>query len=396
MRIRSLTVAGVERLRPDPTRRLEVPDGIVSGLYLIIQPKGNRSWALRYRHHGRTRKLTLGKYPTVGLLDARERARDALGKVQIGEDPGAEKRTSGSPSTVEEAYERYLSEHCKPNVKRWLEVDRLFKLHVLPDRKDIALEELTKWDVRETVRAVVEAGKPVQANRVLAAMRAFLNWTVSEDLLEANPANGVKRPTKEKVRDRVLTDAELHAILEACDDHGYPSGPLVKMLALTGQRRDEVRCLPWSEIDLEKKLWTLPAARTKAGRRHIVPLSDEVVDILEALPRFDGPYAFTTTGGETSYANLVKPKRSIDKASGVSNWTLHDLRRTAATGMGALGIPGETIARVLNHSERAIAGITARYEHSDHIEAKRRGLEAWAQHVAGLSGDNVVQLREPA
>ena len=393
----NLTAKAVERLKPDPSKRIEVPDGIVSGLYLVVQPKGSRSWALRYRFAGRTRKLTLGQYPTFNLVKAREKAREAHKAIQAGEDPAraqsALKASVGPLDTVTAAFDRYLSEYCRPNVKRWQETQRLFDLYILPAFGNVRLAGLSKWEVREVVRGVVDAGKPVQANRVLAAFKAFLNWCIDEDLIDSNPAAGVRRPTKERERDRVLSNSELREILRTANDIGYPPGPLISMLALTGQRRDEVRCATWSEIDLDQAIWTLPAERTKNGHRHVVPLSQPVLDLLQSLPRFEGPYIFSASGGTKPYANLVKPKRTLDEASGVIDWTLHDLRRSAATGMAAAGIASETIARVLNHAERQIAGVTARYARADHTDAKRRALEAWATHCLGLTVANVVPPR---
>ncbi len=401
MRKRKLTVASVEKMRANPTKRIEVPDGVVAGLYLMVTPRGVKSWVVRYRHRGRPRKLTLGRYPTIELVDARRKARDALEAVEAGEDPAAAKQARrmpvAAPDTVASAVEAYAERYLKRNVRRWRETKRVLDLYVVPAIGDVALEDLGRWEIRQLLDGIIDAGKPIQANRVLSSLKAMLNWCVQEEIINSNPAAAVRRPTKERARDRVLTDDELKAVISACDGLGYPSGPLIKMLALTGQRRDEVRCMRWSEIDLDRALWTIPGDRTKNGWTHTVPLSAPVADLLHGLPRFTGgDFVFSSTSGETPYASLTKPKRRIDKASGVTDWTLHDLRRTAATGMGKLGIPGEIIARTLNHSKGAVEGVTARYDHAERTEAKRRALEAWAQHVVRiLAADtpNVVELR---
>jgi integrase len=171
---------------------------------------------------------------------------------------------------------------------------------------------------------------------------------------------------------------------------------LFKLLILTAARRDEVRQMRWVEIDLQKAVWTLPAERSKNGFAHAVPLSTAALAVLATIPRFPGcEFVFSVKGGGC-YSNVQKPKAAVDRTTGVRGWMLHDLRRTAATGMGELGISGETIARVLNHSESAIAGVTARYARADHSGAKRAALEAWAQHVLGLTGpaaSNVIPLK---
>ena len=141
----------------------------------------------------------------------------------------------------------------------------------------------------------------------------------------------------------------------------------------------------WSEIDFQKGVWTLPADRSKNGVAHPIPLSTVAREVLGEVPRFPGiDYVFSARGSGCCYTNLQKPKAAIDRTTGVPGWTLHDLRRTAATGMGELGVSGETIARVLNHSERAIAGVTSRYARADHSASKRDALEAWAQHILNL------------
>ncbi len=389
---RKLTVAAVDKMRAHPTKRIEVPDGVVSGLYLMITPKGVKAWVVRYRHRGRPRKLTLGRYPTIELVDARRKARAALEVVEVGEDPAGARQDRrapvAAPDTVASAVEAYTDRYLKRNVKRWREAKRLLDLHVVPAIGDVALDNLSRWEIRQLLDDIIDADKPVQANRVLAAIKAMLNWCMQEEIIDVNPVAPMRKPTKERARDRVLTDDELGAVIAGCDGLGYPGGPLIKMLALTGQRRDEVRCIRWSEIDVDRALWTLPSDRSKNHRAHLVPLAGPVMDLLEGLPRFKGDYVFSATSGATPYSNLIKPKRTLDKASGVSGWVLHDLRRTAASGMGLLEIPGETIARVLNHSEGSIAGITARYDRAQRTAAKRRALEAWAQHV--------MQLLDPA
>lgn len=400
MRKRKLTAASVEKMRANPTKRIEVPDGVVAGLYLMITPRSVKSWVVRYRHRGRPRKLTLGRYPTIELVGARRKARDALEAIEAGEDPAAAKLARrmpvAAPDTVASAVEAYAERYLKRNVRRWRETRRVLDLHVIPAIGDVALEDLGRWEIRQLLDGIIDAGKPIQANRVLSVLKAMLAWCVQEEIMDSNPAAAVRKPTKERARDRVLADDELKAVISACDGLGYSSGPLIKMLALTGQRRDEVRCMRWSEIDLDCALWTIPSDRTKNCRAHIVPLSAPVVDLLQGLPRFaGGDFVFSSASGETPYANLVKPKRRLDKASGVTGWTLHDLRRTAATGMGTLGISGETIARVLNHSKGAIEGVTARYDRAERTAAKRRALDAWAQHVVRiLAADtpNVVEL----
>jgi integrase len=391
----ALTVRFVETVQPIEGRRQEIPDGLLTGLYLIVSENGVRTWAVRYRAAGKPCKLTLDRFPALGLKEAREAAKAALRAAQEGRNPAGEKQEAKRaakeekeperPDTVENISADYIRKHAKRNTRSWVETERLFRLHIRPRIGAKLVQNLRKRDILDLLDHVAEGAGPVQANRVLAAIKTFLNWCFQRDIVDSNVAAPVKKPTREIARDRVLSDAELRVVWEAAHGLGYPAGPLFHFLILTGQRRDEVRCMTWDEVDLVEALWTIPAARSKNKLQHVVPLSPEALAVLRLLPRFERqPYVFSASGGERPYSNLVKPKAAIDEATSVTGWTIHDLRRTAASGMGDLEVPGETIARVLNHSERAIAGVTSRYNRADQTRMKRAALELWGETVAGM------------
>jgi integrase len=230
----------------------------------------------------------------------------------------------------------------------------------------------------------------------------------------------VRAPASETSRDRVLSDAEIKGAWEAFEAVGWPFGPLAKLLLLTGARRDEVANAKWSEIDLGKKIWTIAKERSKNGMAHEIPLSDAVVTILESLPRIgDGKgaavYVFTTTG-KTPVSGFSRAKDQFDaaiiaalRAAAVARgddpeqvkaperWTLHDLRRTAASGMAGLGIAPHVVEAVLNHKSGTIKGVAAVYNRYSYADEKRHALDAWAVQlerlICGEPGANVVPLR---
>ena len=170
--------------------------------------------------------------------------------------------------------------------------------------------------------------------------------------------------------------------------------PLVNMLLLTAQRRDEVATMRWADVEPESKLWTIPREQTKADRAHEVPLSPLALEILEALPRFSGPYIFTTMGGERPVSGFSKGKKGLEELSGLTDWRLHDLRRTGATNMARLGVPGSTIGRVLNHAQR---GVTAIYDRHSYLPEKHHALDIWSSKLASIirptDDEKVVPLR---
>src|SRR5215831_2485239 len=246
-----LTVRSVEALKPRPVRQ-EIPDSFLPGLYLIAQPTGAKSWAVRYRHNGATRKFTLGAYPAIDLKAARELGSKALRAVAEGRDPGREKflaRTANADS-VEHVVEKFLERHVRrSNRPRTVQgTERLLRQHVLPHWRGRLMHEITRRDVLDILDRVVDGGAPIAANRVHAAVRKFFNWCVARDILTASPCAGVKPPTAERARDRVLSDDELRLVWTAADKLGGSFGPLVKLLALTGQRRDEVARMRWKEV----------------------------------------------------------------------------------------------------------------------------------------------------
>jgi len=391
---RALTVRTIETLKPVKERR-EIPDAYLPGLYLIVQPSGAKAWAVRYRHGRRPRKHTLGGYPAIDLKSARELGAKAL-RIAEGRDPGQEKAQGRSTrvDSIESVTAQFIERHCnrsnRPRTAK--ETQRLLQSHVLPRWRGKMAHDITRRDVLDVLDRVVDSGAPIAANRTLSAIRKLFSWCVQRDIIAASPCAGVKPPTEERSRDRVLSDAELKTIWIAADQVEGPFGPLIKLLVLTGQRRDEVAKMQWSELDLKARLWTLPPERVKNNQPHEVPLSDAVIAILEFLPRLSGSPFVLTTSGEAPASNYSKNKRRLDMllSANMPSWRLHDLRRTTASGMARLGINLPVIEKVLNHSSGSFAGIVGVYQRHSFAEEKRKALEAWANHIIELVTDKAI------
>jgi integrase len=233
-----------------------------------------------------------------------------------------------------------------------------------------------------------------------AHARKFFNWCVENAYLEVSPCSGMKGPPAFKARDRWLNDDELRLVWRASSDLAAPFGAFIKMLILTGQRRDEVARMAWSEIDLERAEWTIPAERCKNGKAHVVDLSPPAIELIRAQGR-TGELLFTTTGS-TPISGFAKVKRRLDeiveakraegaKALGlpapsdpIPAWRVHDLRRTAATGMARLGNPPWVVEAVLNHISGVRGGLVAVYQHYEHRPERRAALRGWAEHVLAV------------
>jgi integrase len=391
---KALTAAGIEKTKATDKRQ-ELPDGIITGLYLIVQPSGKKAFALRYRFEGKTRKLTLGRYPQLSLKDARLAATDALEGVGSGSDPMAQKQADKAAqeerrNTVSDLLEVFEKRHLS-KLRTGKQSRDFLDRFVIPAFGNRDVRDIKKRDVIELLDSIVDAGKPTSANRVLSHFRKFLNWAVERDIIEINPATGVKPPAKEIPRERFLSDNEIRLFWQACEAMGQPFGQFGKMLLLTGQRRGEVAGMTDAEID--GGIWKLSPDRTKNKRAHEIPMSDAATAVLESLMLIRGKagYIFTTTG-DTPISGLSKAHRHIiakmveiaSEEAGepveIPHWRWHDLRRTCETGLARLRVPQDIIDRVTNHisGQHRMVRIYNQHEYADE---KREALELWAQAI---------------
>jgi len=388
-----LTVKTIETIRPGQKRR-EIPDGLIRGLYLIIQPSGARAWAIRYRHNHRTRKHTIGSWPAVDLVAARRLASKALTQVAEGTDPAIAKALARADS-IEAVSEQFLTRHVRQhNRPRTIaEAERVLKrLQAAWRARPIA--SISRRDVIAFLDRVADTSGPAAANRAKTVVGKLFSWALSRDIVAANPVAGLPRPAPLVMRERVLNDQELAAIWRAAEQLSYPAGAFVQLLILTAARRSEVSALQWSEIDLEARLWRLPRERAKNNVPHEIPLSKAATGILTACPRIGDRFVFTANGVAPIWG-FSKIKCEIDNAADVRGWTFHDLRRSAATVMAdRLGVAPHVVSAVLGHVQGD--RIARTYNKARYIPEKRAALDRWAAHVLALAeehGSEVVALK---
>jgi integrase len=419
-----LTQAAVERLKPPASGRIEVWDSQLPGFGLRISDTGRKTWQAFYRVEGRLVREKLGTLAQIpNAADARELARQSMTKARAGANPVEERRRKEEEerrraeaeearkmNTLAAVIDRYLAERPADRSRRPMRPEYLAETARTLDKnvKQSALgkrplNEITGDDVKRLVRGIAKDA-PSQANHTLAYLKAMLGWAIDEGLIEKNPAAGVKMPAQKAERERSLSDEEIRPFWLACDETGWPFGPLAQLLLLTAQRRDELAHATWSEFDLDKQTWTLPGERTKNGRSHIVHLSTLAIEILERLPRIarTKDWVFTTgLGGDTPVSGFGRGRERVSAAmaaaSGeeVTPFTLHDLRRSAATGMAALAIAPHVVDKILNHSSGKIAGVAKIYNRFEYLPERQAALEAWGRHVESLirpTPSNVVEL----
>lgn len=380
MQRRNLTDKFIESVKPTPGRRQEFADALLPGFRFRVSGSGVKSFSIVYRLHGVQQRFTVGKTAVYSLAQARETAREARRLADAGIDP-RERRKAGS-DTFEAAWGRYLEESVKPRLRAARQVERTGVNHILPSLGKMKLNSITRKHV-VTMLEKIQKDTPTQAVMVRAFCRAFFNWAEAKDMISSNPAKLAKIDAQIVERDKELEEGELIKVLLAARSGGL-FGKAVELMILTACRRNEALKLEWSEVDFEAALWRLPAARAKNKTAAIIALSPRAIELLRSVEKTDDKYVFSQTPGH-AYSSPVHGKEDIDRASGVTGWHLHDIRRTVAGGLQDLGTPDEIIQRILNHSRKSRVGkASGVYMRRDKMPEKRQALEKWAEHLEML------------
>jgi integrase len=334
-----------------------------------------------YRLGHRVRRKKIGGYPDYSLATARAEARQARLMVNEGIDPAAikvQKRQQYESKLFPAYVALFVEQYAKHQTRSWKERARILQREFVGPWCNLTIDQITKAHVIAIIDGILREGFPSAANHAFAAIRRVLSWAVERGDIDRSPCSGLKMPSKNKRRERVLTDGELSRIWLAAEHFGYPFGSIVRGLIVTGQRRDEVTSMRWSDLDLEKATWTLPGDMNKSGRVHVVPLSPLALELITSLPRVHAKWVFPARGKDNPASGWSRWKAKLDAMCGVTSWTLHDLRRTVATRMGELDIEPHVIGRVLNH---ATGGVTAIYNRHPYLPKMRSALDLWADHL---------------
>ena len=397
-----LTKSAIDAL-PTPKSDVVYWDAGCPGFGVKLTPKGRRVFIVIYRTGGagsRLRKYTIGPYGRVTLHQARVAAQKVFAAKLEGRDPAAEKREAKRrvvADRVEDLLEAFIAQRLSQN-RSGGEIARLLRREMGKTWTGRSIHEISKRDVVELVSAIEQRGAPVAANKTLKSIKTFLRWCVGRAVLDQSPAEGVPLPAKEVARDRVLDDRELAQVILAARKMGGPYGGIVELLALTGQRREEVAGLQWAELDLVQRIWTLPKSRTKNAKAHVVHLSEQSMAVLARADQ-QGPYVFSLLGAKP-FQEFSRAKRLLDQLSGVTGWRLHDLRRTCVSGMARLGVAPHVADKILNHQAGTISGVAAVYQRHDFLAERRDALELWEAHVgrvlASISPERRIALKAVA
>ena len=321
---------------------------------------------------GRDRqRRTIGIYPDINLQEARAKAKRIL----------AEETPSRAFSpTFAEALQSFYVTHCdqkqRPSTAR--EAKRILNKHFLPALRDHNLGDITP----RQIQAIIDArlGTPAEANHAFRGIRLFFRWARARHHIDHSPCEGMTQPAKNRTRDRVLTDAELTVVWNAADF--YPFGTIVRLLILTGQRRSEIGSLKWEYIDKDKRTISLPPEVAKNGRRHTLPYGSVVQATLDTIPKGDD-YLFPSRDTDgLPFSGYSPSKIHFDKKIKIAHWTIHDLRRTFATNLAALGTAIHVTEKLLNHISGTVSGVAAVYNRYSYLDEMRAAIEAWEKRLS--------------
>jgi integrase len=403
-----LTARNIPTLPAPSAGNVEYFDLGLPGFGLRVSAPGRRTWFVRYRISGRKAKgsLTIGTFPNKDLVAARGEAKDYLRAAEKGHDPADPKRKERHAETFRELAARYIEEYAKKRKRSWRIDERSIKRDLNPAFGNMKALSISRADVRQVLRAIVSRDAPIMANRTHELIRMIFAWAMAEEIggIDRNPCEGMKRPSEEHSRDRVLSEDEIAALWGALSGRlaGMPRrcALALKLQLVTVQRKGEIVGAEWSEMDLSAGgMWTIPADKAKNGLAHRVPLSDRALELLTEVKKLDRESRWlfpSPVGDKPMAARAVNHAvlRVIDKLGAGGNMTPHDLRRTAASHMTSIGISRLVVARILNHVER---DVTAVYDRHSYDREKRQALDTWARRldeiVSGKSpSTNVVEL----
>jgi integrase len=405
-------------------------DDRIAGFGLKVTPAGLKVYIYRYRvaslglaSKTPPRKYTIGRHGDLTPDQARKRAQELAAMVAQGVDPRQQELAAmaareASVRVVEErgrverdlAFSRIAKlwlEHYQNDIERRASSVAMAKLivnrYLTPALGDTPMPYIGRSHLQPVIDSIPSHKRGIR-RAVFAYSSVFWGWALRRGYVDTNPVLAMEKPPAPAARERVLNDVELASVYKAAGTVHPIWAAFFKLLVLTGQRRSEVAGMMWEELDRSTATWTIPAARAKNAKAHLVPLAPCVVQLLNGLA--DGAewpmrgYILTTTG-RTPVSGISKAKLALDSAitsdaEALDPWRLHDLRRTAATGFQRLGVRFEVTEAVLNHVSGSKGGVAGVYQRHDWADEKRSALEAWAGHVdrllKGKMATNVVRM----
>jgi integrase len=392
---KKLTDIAIGNLKPGPVRR-EIPDQ--GGLYVVLQPSGRRRFCVRYRHNGASRKMTLPA--GISLAQARKLAADAMFEVARGNDPSEAKKaaTAKAEAAAKDTLQAVCAEYMTREGKKLRTAgqrDRILERLVYPALGDRQIDTIERLDITRLLDTIQDRNGARMADMALAVLRKVFNWHATRSNRFSSPVVRGMARAESKARSRTLTDDELRRVWQTAEEAG-PFGALLQFLLLTGARRNEASEMPWTELDGDD--WILPPARNKVMARRkeqvdlVRPLAKAALAVLGKQPRIDGCVYLFTTDGRRPLSGFSKFKRRFDAKCGVTDWVIHDLRRTARSLMSRARVDSDHAERCLGH---VIGGVRGTYDRHEYHAEKKHAFQALAALIERIlrPTDNIIPVR---
>ncbi|MFO7602557.1 MAG: tyrosine-type recombinase/integrase [Gammaproteobacteria bacterium] len=402
----------IKKLTPR-VKRFEISEDNGNGLWIRVSPSGKKTWVYIYRYQKKLRRLTLGTYPELSISKARQSHAAARSLLKDkGVDPGARKQrlleAERNADSVSALVEKYIEGHAKKHKRSWREDQRILHKEVIPRWGELKAKDVRRRDIIDLLDDIangIDTGKvkrppaPIAANRTLEIIRKMFNYAIERAIIEATPCTMVRAPGKEAQRDRILTQEEI-ALFWKNIEQANATSPIkiaLKFQLVTAQRRGEITLAKWRDFDLESKWWTIPKEDSKNSLSHRVPLSDLAMNLIGELKQlsidsdflFPSPIKITGESEENRCTQPIKPgalTRAITRNRdifGISHFTSHDLRRTAASHMTSIGISRLVVGKLLNHAE---SGVTAVYDRHSYDAEKQKAMDMWCAKLKSILG----------
>lgn len=389
-------------LASPPKQRTEFADGTISGLMLRAGPRGKPTWTLRYAITGRGGvtargkalagrkfyRISIGEYPTVSIKEARAKASVMLDEAAKGNDPilRLEKEATVRHGSMAELAEDFMNAHVRGRLRSAGSAEWIVRDHIVPRLGDMTPKQVSRTDIVTLLNDLAKNATPTAALDTRKWLSIMFSWAVDDGRVEANPVTGVKPPVKTKARERVLSIDEARAVWRAALAEPYPSGTLICLLMLTGARLREIGHARLGWLDRAHSCLDIPGDAYKTGDPTIIPLLPEALQLIEKIPRPpNGDYLISSNGGRRPVwtatpeaLTRIRQAAEADVGHSIERWTIHDLRRTAATHMARLGVDEIVVERVLGHRIGGVKGVYNRYRY---LDEKRAALALWAKEL---------------
>ncbi|MDJ0955506.1 MAG: tyrosine-type recombinase/integrase [Arenicellales bacterium] len=377
-----ITTQWLEQVQPPLQGRVDYFDtakirkGVNFGIR--VSYSGTKTWNLIYRKDGKWQRYKIGSYPTTGYDDARQIATTIAGELLTGENDVALAKEKRVP-TFSDLAQDYLENYAKKNKASWKRDEQLINNELLPLFGDVSFNSITRFNLVDRLEDIKDSGRPIWANRTLQVIRRMYNWSLNHrlygEILPYNPFLGIPKPSVEVERDRVLNADEIRKAWEGYSSLTSPLDSAFKLLFVTAQRRSEVCQMRWDEID--GIWWTIPPERSKHNLPHRVPLSEMALAELEKARSASDEWVFSNQG-KPATNTFDYAHNKVRKAANIKDFRIHDIRRTVATNMVAMGIASENVGKVLNYASRDVG----RVSDTQSFDAdKQKALQAWEQKL---------------